>query len=257
MPDWVEAEVGAEKPRKNTWVANLQNLEYAPGHLKIGYNLSDMKTLFGARKVPKRLDEGGRETLAKYVAAIGFIGIIETSDYQTIYEVRGKSVQVPGKIIQLPAGNLEDYECSGKMQTPIEGLYQRANKEVGFDSKDMHETDVSLIGVVRDRMESWNPALVFIMNTPKTSEQVREKYQVAKNLTAEEESERLIPKQLDEKVLHDFVLNDASNFVGNGIGATLLHGRLRFGRKWHDDLVSQLNELGFKIVEENPYKAPG
>ena len=254
MPDWVDAEVAAQSPRKNTWVANLQNLSYTPGHLKIGYNLTDMKNLFGIRKVGPKLGENLHDTLVKNIAPIGFIGILETSDNQIVYEVRGKSVQVPGKIIPLPAGNLEDTECSGKMQTLIEGLYQRGDREIGFNRNDMDESSISLIGIGRDRIESWNPAPTFVIRTLKTLDRVREKYQHAKNITPQEESERLIPKQIDEKILGDYVVDNAQNFVGNGIGATLLYGRFKFGGRWYMDTVGRLTEKNFVIVENNPYR---
>lgn len=257
FPNWnksLQEEVNSVQPRKNTWVANLRTLNYSSGTLSIKYNLTDMKTLFGMRKIGPKLTYVEQENLVRRIAPIAVLGIIETRDNYVAYEVRGKTIQAGGKILQFPAGNIEFANNIGeKMPTPLEELCTEAAEESGFGIEDMQELDLYTVGMVRDRTDSWNPPLVFVMDTPKNLEEVKEKYLAAHQLSLEE-SERFVPQPLDEGEIRDFVLNNADVFVGNGIGATLLHGRFRFGRKWYDDLVARLEELDFEIVEENPYK---
>lgn len=259
-------------PRSNTYVLNMQKIAVEEGKVHLYTNYSTMRSQFALRRwapvLAKREEEWEKRVgeynpledpyvtrpdpsqysptstlLFQYVLPIGVAMIIETVDEQILMEERGK-VEIPGKYMPAPAGGCETRDWR-VFPEPFRCIKGEAWEETALlPGKDYG--DVALLGIVRDRIEAFNPTFTYHTKTPLELEKVIEQ---ANNIAPEAgEHQRLFGAPINPEKLLAFCLENHEKIIGSGMGALLAFGQYKFGKEWLDSSVQELAKKNQNVI---------
>ncbi len=262
-PEQLQSLQDIPPPRENTYVLNLQQIALKGNEIHLTTNYTTMKSQFALRRWTPVLMEQEQErtkqkqssdsritleshTLLQYILPLAGTMIIETADHQILMEERGK-VEIPGKYHPAPAGGCETRNWQ-TLPDPFRCIKGEAWEETAL-LPDTDYTPPTIIGIVRDRFEGYNPVLTFHTKTHLELEQVIEQ---ANTLAPEAgEHQRLFGIPADADKLIAFCLDNSPKIIGNGLGMLLLFGSHQFGTEWLD---TSIQELAQKQIDINRYR---
>lgn len=189
--------------------------------------------------VPKSTSKECADYILRKVNLLAVGGVVESTDNEIMVMTRGKKVDVPGKLLPSPAGNMEYSDDLKRMPTLSEELYLESNEEVGLVRDDYVE--IKPVGIVKDLKDSFNPVVCYSMKSNLTTKKVVERFREAIKKNQFEDKD-INPVKLDEKNIVKFVAENSDRLVGNGAGMIMLKCKYDFGNKWYDQAVKSLND---------------
>jgi len=218
--------------------------------LTLRTNYTTMRSQFALRSwVPKLSREKGvqgaqeRELLLQYVLPVGGVMITETADGQILMEERGK-VEIPGKYHPAPAGGCETRDEQA-FPEPFRSIQGEAWEETALLPGRDYGT-LTLVGIVRDQTEAFNPTFIYYAKTNLLLETVRKN---ADSIAPEAgEHQRLFGAPVSEELLLDFCAQNSPRLIGNGLGSLLALGHGRYGPEWLSHAEKLLGEQGWEII---------
>ena len=233
-------------PRSNTYVLNLKEMMCDEDRLKLCTNYTTMRSQFALRRwVPTLTEENvQREKILRSVLPLAVTMLVETADNYILMEERGK-VEIPGKYHPAPAGGCETRYWQ-TYPDPFRCVKGEAWEEIGL----LPDTDyqaLSLIGLVRDQTEGFNPSLIYHTKTSLSLDKI---CQNAQSFAPEAgEHQRLFGVSVDSDQIPKFCVQNKEKMIGNGLGILLAFGQYKFGSEWYSDTVKEMSQFGWTIKD--------
>lgn len=273
----------------NELIANLHRFRLDDGVLNWSETLTDWSVLGGGEKrgilrggLLDGLPEDEKKRLSREFAPTAPGDIVESADGYIVVGTRGGGTYLEGRVMPFPVGH-PVYEYNQRnpnishLQTPMQALSKQTIRELDLPVyADMIGVsgavkDLYTIGAVRGNHGdhgSWNPCVVFVLESKWTTEQLREGY---KRAVDRYEHERFIPVPIDRKVLTSLLRGEYeygteegqrvkipfSRLIDNGLGELLLYFRYRFGDGPYEQIFHELTtdpRYETTITEGNPFR---
>jgi len=259
-------EVWEEKKRSgqrlfNGIIANLMKYRCVNNVVEWEEGLTDFKSLTFLRSGGlSDLNERYRSYILRRVAPTAVGAITETGDNKLLIGVRGRSLAMGGKMMFFPCGHPRYIFEAEYLEVPTQALARQFVTEANFPlySSRIDEVygpieNISVIGLVRgigsiiNRSGSWNPLIIFHIETDWNEEQHRNAW---KTLADKWEHEKIFFISTDEDKFTNFITRHVENFNDNGIGEVLVYGRFKFGDDWYSKICRELvREHGLILTE--------
>ena len=186
--------------------------------------------------VRAQLTESEVEAVAKHVSPLAVSGCLITRNGELVLAQRQRTL-LSGFVATLPAGNIPyDSDIENELWSETkEEIYNDPNiptKELLKSCVDEEES--SLIGVVKGFYRSFNPALIFRVQSRYGLDAVRRT--INEN---EHDPATLHSLKLDKDEMLRYVEDTKGRLIdNNGVGSLLLLGEDLFGREYRDDMAS-------------------
>lgn len=234
-------------PRANTYVLNIKQISIDWNGISLSTNYTTMRSQFALRRWLPLLQLGSedRKKILQHVLPIGGAMILETCDEKILMEERGKA-EMPGKYNPAPAGGCEtrDWQVVPELFRSIKG---ETWEETGLLPGQDYDTDIKIIGLVRDQTEAYNPTVTYYAKTHLTFDEVTKK---ADCIAPEaEEHQRLFNTTVNPLELLFFCSSQEEKIIGNGIGNLLVFGYFRHGASWLAQAREKLEKKNWNIMQ--------
>ena len=202
------------------YLLNLEGLRVENQAVVVEANLVNYGVVPSTRAIAPLFPEEIIRPVLDQVAPIAVRGVLVSDEHGSIYFGRRANVDCSGRIETFPAGSVSEGE------NLTEALRKEAKEEAGMElGKD---GEARLISLIRGRTIDTNPNFVYMIQTPWSIQKVEE--------SLGKEHDKVYSIRLDEKILHDRLLNDFivptnnhDSMTETSIGGVLEVGRIVFG----------------------------
>lgn len=235
---------GAKYTPELLW--NVRRLRFESKPYIIDANLTNYGSLVAIRRLTSSLSKDVIYKLSNKIAAFAVLGMVKTRGKIKDYRYEGDVLELFRRTRTAQVGKMWHYAPAGNIDEKsdiIRTLWEEAEEET-----DLHPNDITglyLLGIIRGRTHSVNPAAVFLMESDKAPRPNPKEHDLVEHLPLEED---LFRKQITEKIRQNLL-------VDNCIGATILASGILFTSKYACELERNLkDELKISIAHENPFK---
>lgn len=228
------------KPQRNSEVPLLHYVQKDGNNYHLLSSEGEYKFIGMVRKfVPIAHNKACSDYILKNVNLIAVGGVVQSADNEIMVMMRGKKVDVPGKLIPSPAGNMEYSEEFGRMPTLEEELFMESAEEVDLEADTF--VDIKPVAIVKGLKESYNPVVTYSMRSSLPTHKIRERFEEAIKNNQYEDRE-MTPVKADEKIVINYILDNADRLVDNGVGMIVHWGQYFFGNKWYEEVKKSIEE---------------